>query len=218
MTIFKLRNEYAANACFFGEVFLRPLPFQPQELDAISKPLSNISPHSPSLVRILSDTTLPIGYISSEVGERLSYILLLVFLWVVLGTCGLTIYLMPSIFAFKIGHPYRWVILAANALCGWTVLGWFVLLILVPVSGSTLERRRLEGRSSLLSASTRSLTQASTGKCPDCKDAYLSGNDVCPSCGRALGSSVAADNRAIILLVCLLALIAIVFLIIKFFV
>ncbi|WP_348264670.1 superinfection immunity protein [Telmatobacter sp. DSM 110680] len=130
----------------------------------------------------------------------------LVLMWIVLAGVGLAAYLIPSMVAFKIRHPWRWWILAINAFSGWTVLGWFGLLILIPVSGGVLERRKLEGRSSALAPSI----SGSTGKCSNCKDAYLSGEDVCPSCGRLLEKSVAADNRAIILLVGVLVLIAVI--------
>ncbi|MGO9339678.1 MAG: superinfection immunity protein [Terracidiphilus sp.] len=116
----------------------------------------------------------------------MTYILFLVFLWIVLAGIGLMAYLIPSILAFKIGHPWRWWILAANAFCGWTVLGWFILLILVLTSGRELERRVREGRASPLAPYFRGLTGAFAGRCRNCRDAYLSGKDVCPSCGRAL--------------------------------
>jgi type II secretory pathway component PulF len=121
-----------------------------------------------------------------EASETMSYILFFVLLWVALAVVGVMVYLIPSIVAFKLGHPWRWLILAANVLGGWTVLGWFALLILILVSARELERRKWEGRSSPLAPFIRGFTRASTIECPDCEAAYLSGKDVCLSCGREL--------------------------------
>jgi hypothetical protein len=73
------------------------------------------------------------------------FLVFLVLFWVVLASIGLAFYLVPSIVAFKISHPYRWLILFINVFCGWTVLGWFVLLILIILSCAELERRKREG-------------------------------------------------------------------------
>lgn len=41
-----------------------------------------------------------------------------------------TVYFLPSLLAWRRGHPWRQKILLANAATGWTVIGWVICLVL----------------------------------------------------------------------------------------
>lgn len=41
-----------------------------------------------------------------------------------------TVYLLPSLLAWRRQHPWRQKILLANLAVGWTVIGWVVCLVL----------------------------------------------------------------------------------------
>lgn len=42
-----------------------------------------------------------------------------------------TVYFLPALLAWRARHPRRQAILLANALTGWTVIGWAVCLAIV---------------------------------------------------------------------------------------
>lgn len=45
------------------------------------------------------------------------------------GLAGIGVYLLPSFIAVRGGHPYWMAIVIANALAGWTAIGWIVMLV-----------------------------------------------------------------------------------------
>jgi RsiW-degrading membrane proteinase PrsW (M82 family) len=54
------------------------------------------------------------------------------FLIVELGLLALVVYLLPALLEWRTGHPRQWVV-AVNVLLGWTVVGWFLALLVATI-------------------------------------------------------------------------------------
>lgn len=50
-------------------------------------------------------------------------------LGIVLVLVGLVLYFVPTIIAFRRGHPNRWIIFLVNFLLGATLIGWIAALV-----------------------------------------------------------------------------------------
>ena len=42
---------------------------------------------------------------------------------------SVSVYLAPTFSAFFLRHPRRWFIAVLNVLFGWSVIGWFILIV-----------------------------------------------------------------------------------------